>query len=179
MRSVTLNTEYEAARGAGWRHGLIQWLRGMPSRGEDAWISSPSGIAKYLPSSTWLSRHIHSAPFPSLLCSAQKLGELARSASQVAKRTTEKFLLTCQRSQKFTNLERIGFAFLKPLGLHLGSHMHTERGTGEKKCCQMVFLLPDDLEKGTLKTRQAVSADFSELVFHIHYLFFHTHMAGF
>lgn len=39
----------------------------------------------------------------------------------------------CQRSRKFNNLERMGFAFLKPLGQHLGSHTHTKWGTGEKK----------------------------------------------
>ncbi|KAK2893604.1 hypothetical protein Q8A73_016088 [Channa argus] len=38
-----------------------------------------------------LPKHIHSSPFPSLLCSAQKGGELARSASQIAKPTTESF----------------------------------------------------------------------------------------
>ena len=81
----------------------------------------------------------------------------------------------CHRSRKFTNLERMGFAFLKPQGHHLGSHMQTKRGTGrekkKEKHCQTVFVLFNDLEKGTLRTRQAVSPDFSELVFHIHYLF--------
>lgn len=48
-------------------------------------------MAKYLPSSTWLSRHIHSAPFPSLFCSAQKRRDLARSARQGARATTKSF----------------------------------------------------------------------------------------
>ncbi|CAB1436840.1 unnamed protein product [Pleuronectes platessa] len=52
---------------------------------------SPSGMAKYLPSSTWLSRRIHSAPFPSLGCSAQQRQELARSSRQGAKAATKSF----------------------------------------------------------------------------------------
>lgn len=39
----------------------------------------------------------------------------------------------CQRSQKFNNLERMGFAFLKPLGHHLESHTHTVRAVLKKK----------------------------------------------
>lgn len=35
-----------------------------------------------------------------------------------------------------------------------------------------------DLEEGTLRTQRAVPADVCELVFHIHYLFFHSQMAG-
>ena len=83
----------------------------------------------------------------------------------------QKVSLHWQRSCKFRNLERMGFAFLKPLGHHLGSHMHAKRGKERKKHCQMVFVLPDDLEKGNLRTQRAVSVDFSELVFHIHYIF--------
>lgn len=44
----------------------------------------------------------------------------------------------------------------------------------------MIFVLSSDLEKGALRTQRAVSADFPESVFHIHYLFFsQPHMAGF
>lgn len=104
-------------------------------------------------------------------------GETWRGQPGRAPEPRQKVSPRCQRSRKFNNLERMGFAFLKPLGQHLGTHVHTKRGTGEKrgkkkkKRCQMVFVLPNDSEKGTLRTRRAVSADFSELVFHIHYLF--------
>lgn len=185
MRSVTLNTECEAAQGAGWRHGLILWLKGMPWWGEEAWIPSPSGMAKYLPSSTWLSRHIHSAPFPitPLFCSK---AARAGTVSQAGRQTRDK--------KSFSSLPEVtevqqpgknGLCIFKTSGPTFGeSHAHQARDgwikkKKKRKLCQMVFVLPNDLEKGTLRTRRAVSADFSELVFHIHHLFFHAHMAGF
>lgn len=39
----------------------------------------------------------------------------------------------CRRSRKFTNLKRMGFAFLKPLGRRLGSHTHTASEGQRKK----------------------------------------------
>lgn len=72
----------------------------------------------------------------------------------------------------------MGFAFLKPLGRHLESHAQRERGGEEEEeegggeaYCQRVFVLPNDLQKETLRSRGAVSVDVSELVFHIHYHF--------
>lgn len=127
-------------------------------------------MAKYLPSSTWLSRHIHSAPFPSLLCSAQKRRELARSARQGAKPTTKSFS-SLPEVTEVQQPGKNGLCIFKTSGPTFGdSHTHRARD-GRKKRCQMVFVLPNDLEKGTLRTRRAVSTDFSELVFHIHYLF--------
>ena len=134
------------------------------------WIPSPSGMAKYLPSSTWLSRLIHSAPFShQSLCSAQKRRELAWSARQSAKPTTKSFS-SLPEVTEVHQPGRNGFCIFKTSGPPFG--------WGKKKRCQMIFMLPDDLEKGNLRTRRAVSADVSELVFHIHYLFSHTHMAG-
>ncbi len=134
-------------------------------------------MAKYLPFSTWLSRHIHSAPFPSLLCSAQKRRELARSVRQGAKATTKSFS-SLPEVTKVQQPGKNGFCIFKTSGPTFGeSHAHQvrdRRKKGEKKKkkrCQIVFVLHNDLEKGTLRTRRAVSADFSELVFHIHYLF--------
>lgn len=49
----------------------------------------------------------------------------------------------CQRLREFNNLERLSFAFLKPLGQHLESHVYSKRSTDwENKCCQMIFVLP-------------------------------------
>lgn len=139
-------------------------------------------MAKYLPSSTWLSRHIHSAPFPSLLCSAQKRRKLARSARQGANATTKSFS-SLPEVTEVQQPGKNGLCIFKTSGPTFGeSHARQlrDRQKKEKKNrCQMVFVLLSDLEKGTLRTRRAVSADFSESVFHIHYLFFHTHMAGF
>lgn len=174
MRSVPLNTECEAAQGDGWRHGLILRLRGMVLwEEEEAWIPSPSGMAKYLPSTTWLSRHIHSAPSPSLLCSAQKRRKLAWSARQGAKPMTKSF----SSLPEVTEVQlhgKTGLCIFKTSGPTFGeSRAHQARHRWKKKKpCQMIFVLPNDLEKGTLRTQRVISADFSELVFHIHYLFF-------
>lgn len=84
----------------------------------------------------------------------------------------------CQRSRKFTSLKD-GLRIFKTSGLSFGeSHAHQARDRRrrrrkkkKKKHCQMVFVLPNNLENGNLRTRRAVSADLSEIVFHIHYLF--------
>lgn len=142
-----------------WPDSVAEW---------HAWIPSPSGMAKYLPSSTWLSRHIHSAPFPSLLCSAQKQQELARSARQGAKLTTKSFS-SLPEVTEVQQPGKNGLCIFKTSGPTFGeSHAHQARDWREKNA---VFVLPNDLEKGTLRTRRAVSADFSKLVFHIHYHF--------
>lgn len=133
-------------------------------------------MAKYLPSSTWLSRHIHSAPFPSLFCSAQKRRDLARSARQGARATTKSFS-SLPEVTEVQQPGKNGLCIFKTSGPTFGdSRAHQARDRRKerkkkKKRCQMVFVLPNDSEKGTLRTRRAVSADFSELVFHIHYLF--------
>lgn len=132
-------------------------------------------MAKYLPSSTWLSRHIHSAPFPSLFCSAQKRRDLARSARQGARATTKSFS-SLPEVTEVQQPGKNGLCIFKTSGPTFGdftctpSEGQAKRGR-KKKRCQMVFVLPNDSERGTLRTRRAVSADFSELVFHIHYLF--------
>lgn len=54
-----------------------------------------------------------------------------------------KFSPQCQRLQEFNNLERLGFAFLKPLGQHLESRAFSKQSTDWKnKCRQMIFVLP-------------------------------------
>lgn len=100
-------------------------------------------MAKYLPCTTWLSGHIHSALFLSPLCSAQMQWKLAWSVRHGTKlMIKKKFSPQCQRLQEFNNLVRLGFAFLKPLGQHLETHVYSKRSTDWKnKCCQMIFVL--------------------------------------
>lgn len=54
--------------------------------------------------------------------------------------------------------------------------MHTERGRGVGRKrrgeeTHTVFVLPNDLQKETVRSGGAVSVDVSELVFHIHHHF--------
>lgn len=137
----------------------------------------PKWHGKYLPSTTWLSRHIHSAPFPSLLCSAQKRRKLPWSARQGAKPATKSFP-SLPEVTKVQQPGKTGLCIFKTSGPTFGesrAHQARHRWGGKKrkkkKRCQMIFVLSNDLEKGTLRTQRAVSADLSDLVFHIHYLF--------
>lgn len=120
----------------------------------------PKWHRKYLPSATWPSRRILSilpSPFflPSLLRSAERQPEPPRSARQAAKSRDRKksFPSRCQRSRKFNCLERLGFAFLKPLRAPRGRRAR-HRCEGKKiESCQMIFVLSNDLGgKGTLRT---------------------------
>lgn len=144
----------------------------------------PKWHGKYLPSTTWLSRHIHSAPFPSLRRSAQKRRKLAWSARQGAKPTTKSFS-SLREVTEVQQPGKTGLCIFKTSGPTVGeSRARRARHRwwwwgGATTHCQMIFVLSNDLEKGTLRTQRAVSADFSDSVFHIHYLFFHPHMAGF
>lgn len=45
-----------------------------------------------------------------------------------------------------------------------GRHTHKTGG----KCCQLVFMRPNDLKKGNLRTLREVSLDDVQLVLHIH-----------
>lgn len=106
-------------------------------------------MSKYLPSSSWLSRRILLAPFPSALSLAQKWRKLARSARQLAKPMTESF----SSVPKVTEVHqpgKNGLRIFKTSGPSFESKTHPERGIGRKKKnhCQMVFvLLDDDLER--------------------------------
>lgn len=91
-----------------------------------------------------------------------------------------KFSPHCQRSRKFTNLERMSFAFLKTSGSLIAESMHTKQGRGGERnavkwslCFAMIRRKePSELYEWSPQT-------FSDLVFHIHYLSFRRHMARF
>ncbi len=122
-------------------------------------------MAKYLPFSTWLSRHIHSAPFPSLLCSAQKRRELARSVRQGAKATTKSFS-SLPEVTKVQQPGKNGFCIFKTSGPTFGeSHAHQvrdRRKKGKKKrknavklslCFTMIWRKePSELDERSLQT---------------------------
>lgn len=79
--------------------------------------------------------------------SAERQPEPPRSARQGAKtrdRKKKSFPSRCQRSRKFNSLERLGFAFLKPLRAR---RRRRARHRCEEKIesCQMIFVLSNDL----------------------------------
>lgn len=132
------------------------WSRG--EGGVEGWISSQSGTANICPPPLGhRDASFLPSPFflPSLLRSAERQPEPPRSARQAAKSRDRKksFPSRCQRSRKFNCLERLGFAFLKPLRAPRGRRAR-HRCEGKKiESCQMIFVLSNDLGgKGTLRT---------------------------
>lgn len=170
MRSVTLNTQSEGRWGeacpdsAAERHAFM-W--GRPA--------SPPQVARLnicppplgcLDTSSQSPPH-HSPVFRSGDSWHGQPGQAARLATK-----SFSWLPEVTQVQK---PGKNGLCIFKTSGPSFGeSHAHRgrkRRGGGGKEHCQMVFVLPNDLQKETLRTRGAVSVDVSHLVFHIHYRF--------
>lgn len=76
-------------------------------------------------------------------------GEAARAAAvgqarRQNPRQKKSFPSPCQRSRKFNSLERLGFAFLKPLRVPRGRRAR-HRCKEKIESCQMIFVLSNDL----------------------------------
>lgn len=135
---------------------------GVEGRGggrKGRWIFSQSGTANICPPP--LGHGDTSPPSsrpPVFLPSLLRCGEAARAAAvgqaqsqnppQEKKVSPAPLPQRCQRSRKFNSLERLGFAFLKPLrgGTRPSSKAQVH---GKKRgSCQMIFVLSDDLGGG-------------------------------
>lgn len=118
---------------------------------------------------------------PSLLCSAQSW----RGQPGRAPKPRQKSFSPLPEVTEVQQPGKTGLCIFKTSEADIqGGHVAIEKRhrwrRKKKKRCQMIFVLSSDLEKGALRTQRAVSADFPESVFHIHYLFFsQPHMAGF
>ena len=160
--------------GAGWRRGLIL-QRHACRLGRGAWISSPSGTAKYLTSSTWLSRRTQREPPPPVPITSLFFALKRRRSGTVFQARCQKRSPRYQRSSKFRNLERRGLCIFKTSGPSFGeSHARRAREQGGRAGVgPFSNVLCASRQFGERNPQNSTSrlCGLLELVFHIHYLF--------